>query len=331
MASDTFRIALVGAGGITGAHVGACKASEGRVAVTAVADPNTDAGAKVAGQTGATPFATDAAMFDAIKAGSVQVDGVVVCTPPNARIPIVERAMKLNLGILVEKPIAHRLQDAQKLAKMAEGYANIAAVGYCHRFVPAIEQMKRLMLGGQIGHPIRFENTFVTYFPAQKDRWMSDTSISGGGSFMDTGCHSLDLFLYFIGAPKLEGMVKDFAWPERGESGATAIVRWNRDDDDTTTTGIAGVIVSGWLEPDRFTVKLVGTEGSLFYDYLKPKDLVFVGTDGKSETLDVESHELRFLRQLIAFSNAVRGDKRAPLASFADALITAEVIDAANK
>ena len=330
MANETFRIALVGAGGISGAHIGACRASEGRVTVAAVADPNVEAGAKVAGQTGAIAFESDGAMFEAIKAGNVQVDGVVVCTPPNARISIVERAMSLGLGILVEKPLAHKLLDAQKLAKLAEGYRSVAAVGYCHRFTPAIAAMKRIMLSGQIGRPTRFENTFATYFPAQKDRWMSDVSISGGGSFMDTGCHSIDLFHFLIGEPRLSGMVKDFAWPGRGESGATALVDW-RDPSNPNSTSVAGVIVSGWLEPDRFTVRLIGTEGSLIYDYLKPKDLIYIGTDGKVESLTVETHELRFLRQLLAFAAATRGDTETLLATFSDGLIASRLIDSVSK
>ena len=48
-----FPIALVGAGGISAAHVDACKASEGRLRVVGVADPNPQARARVAAQTAA--------------------------------------------------------------------------------------------------------------------------------------------------------------------------------------------------------------------------------------------------------------------------------------
>lgn len=329
MPSKTFRIALIGAGGVSGAHVGACKTSEGRLVITAVADPKAESRNRVAEQAGAKPFNSADELFDAIKSGSAEADGVLVCTPPNARTAIIEQAMGMGLSVLAEKPLAHTLADARTLVQIASRSKAIGAVGYCHRFTPAVLEMKNMVRAGRIGRLTRFENTFATSFPALKDRWMSDPAISGGGSFIDTGCHSLDLFRFLVGQPWVEGIVKDHAWEGRGESSATAIVRASANGSEHP--GVAGVILSGWLEPDRFTLRLVGTEGSVGYDYLKPKDLVLTSTDGKSEILGVETHEVRFLHQLLAFTGAVADGATNQLATFADGLVTAEALDAAGR
>jgi predicted dehydrogenase len=132
-----------------------------------------------------------------------------------------------------------------------------------------------------------------------RDHWMSDPSVSGGGSFLDTGSHSIDLFNHLAGGGCPEAAVFHHAWPGRGESSATVLLR---GDDD-----VAGVIQSGWTEPARFVVTVVGTGGSLTYDYDRATELRLRLNDGREETIAVESHEVRFQRQLEAFALAGSG------------------------
>src|SRR5207248_10831004 len=115
--------------------------------------------------------------------------------------------------------------------------------------------------------------------PRLIDHWMSDPAVSGGGSFIDTGGHGLDLFLHLIGPGKVLSAVFDYAWPGRGESSATALLR--------SDSGVAGVIQSGWAEPARFTVTVVGTRGLLSYDYDHPTDLRFRSNEGRANTISV--------------------------------------------
>jgi len=173
------------------------------------------------------------------------------------------------------------------------------------------------MSAGSIGEISRFENTFAAPLGKMKDHWMSDVAVSGGGSFIDTGCHSLDLFLYLLGTGKVKSAVFHHAWPGRGESSATALLRSDK--------GVPGVIQSGWTEPARFAVTVVGTRGSLSYDYDFAEELRFRPNEGAEEKIAVETHEVRFQRQLEAFADAASGKTPAIApASFADGVITAE-------
>jgi predicted dehydrogenase len=158
-------------------------------------------------------------------------------------------------------------------------------------------------------------------------RWFSDPAVSGGGSFIDTGCHSLDLFHFLVGPSAVAGSVYDYDWKGRGESSATVLVKAK----DGTHKGVAGVILAGWLEPERFTVDLIGTGGSLHYDYMAGEDLIFKGADSKPHTIKVTTHEVRFREQLVGWAAAARGGARGNLAGFAEGLLAAESVEAAAR
>ena len=185
--------------------------------------------------------------------------------------------------------------------------------------------MKRMMAAGELGTITRFENTFAAPLPHMQGHWMSDPAVSGGGSFIDTGCHSLDLFLFLCGKATVDAANFHYAWPGRGESSTTVLVR--------SPEKVAGAINTGWLEPARFLVTVVGTKGLVQYDYEKATELFFRPNQGDAKTIAVEPHDLRFQRQLEAFADVLAsgGKGRERLASFADGLETARAVDEANR
>lgn len=327
----TFNIAIIGAGGIANAHSGAAKNSGGRVAVTAVVDPVEANRSKLAGEHGAKAFGTLEEMLAARKSG-LAVHGVVVCTPPSVRLPIVHQALEAGLHVLSEKPVAHTLSDARALAGLADRFPKqVAAVGYCHRFTPAVLKMNELVASGKIGRLTRFENAFACDLPGHETKWMSDPKAAGGGAFIDMGCHSLDLFHFMVGPARVHAAVFDYKWSGRSESGATVLVTSGRSAGPNVYAGTAGVILSGWAEASRFTVDLVGTSGTLHYDYEKPTELVFKDLVGKPEVHAIESHDVRFARQLVAFADAAQSGKASQLATFRDGLDAAEAVERASR
>jgi predicted dehydrogenase len=118
------------------------------------------------------------------------------------------------------------------------------------------------------------------------------------------------------------GAVYSKQWPGRGESNATVLLRGK---------SAAGIIQSGWLEPSRFQLNLVGTSGTLSYDYDRPTELLKIGADGTREVVAVVSHEPRFDEQLTSFARFARGGARSGLATFEDGLRVAQLVDAAAK
>ncbi|MEM6562379.1 MAG: Gfo/Idh/MocA family oxidoreductase, partial [Planctomycetota bacterium] len=218
----SLRLGLIGAGGIARAHLSAAQSLE-TMSIAAVADTRAEACHALASKANAKPFVSADAL---LAEGRDVVDAVVICTPPSSRIEIVRSALENGVAVLAEKPLAHTADDATELADLAETFDHVTtAVGYCHRFTPAVVEMKRRLAAGDLGHAVRFENVFACHFPAMAERWMSDRAVSGGGSFLDTGCHSLDLCQFVMGPTRVVGAVYGHCWPGRGESNATVLVQ----------------------------------------------------------------------------------------------------------
>lgn len=327
--NGSFALGVIGAGGISNAHSAAAKDSGGAVRIAAVVDPNAEAAKKLADQHGAQVFGSIDALFAAVDSGSIRLDGVVLCTPPTVRVDPIRAALQRGIAVLAEKPLASNPEDAARIVEIADAHPNaVFGIAYCHRFAPPIVEMKKLVASGKIGRLSRFENAFAFHHPPMAERWMSDPAVSGGGSFIDTGCHSLDLFRYLVGPAEVVGSVYDYDWNGRGESSATVLVKAS----EGKHAGVAGVILAGWLEPERFTVDLVGTSGSLHYDYMKPTELVYRPGIGQPEVITVESHEVRFSRQLAHFAKVARGEAaRGDLADARDGLGAAEAVDNAAR
>ncbi len=329
--NGTFRIAIIGAGGIAGAHSNAVKASGARLAITAVVDPVAENAAKLAEIHGAKTFSTPEAFFAAQKADNL-ADGVVICTPPSIRLKIVAGALKAKLPILSEKPLAHTLADAKKLASLAAKNKKIPTfVGYCHRFAPAVIALKEMVAKGKIGQLVRVENAFACDLPGHAGKWFSEPKRSGGGAYLDMGSHSIDLLHFLFGPAKTIGAIFNHKWKGRTETAATVLVRSTKKGGPNVPAGVAGLIISGWAETSRFTVALEGDAGTLFYDYEKPNELIFKDLVGKAEALPIESHDVRFTRQLTAFADAVQKKAKTSLATFADGLAAAVQNEAAVK
>jgi len=249
------RLGVVGAGGIARTHAGAvAQADVGRV--VAAADPNRDALTAFADATGAEAHESADAMLQAIASGSLEVDALVICSPPSFRRAVIGPALEQGL---VEKPLAANLDEARALAELARQHSDrIAAIGYCHRFTPAVLEMRRLVESGSIGRLTRFENVFAFHDPSKASQWFSDPAVSGGGALMDAGCHSLDLFQFLVGVPKVAGMVGDQTWPGRGESASTPTgrLRGVQMDSGSTTTSTS-VRVRAWRGPPGYSSRPV--------------------------------------------------------------------------
>lgn len=328
---STFKIGIIGAGGIAGAHAAAAKSSEGKVRIVAVADPSEAGRTKLAGEWDAKAYASSDELV--ANARSLGLEGVVVCTPPHVRVGIVHSALEAGLAVLSEKPIASSLADAHALADLARKHSKArTAVAYCHRFTPAVIEMKRQIDAGRLGRVTRFENIFACDLPGHEGKWFSDLSVSGGGAFIDMGSHSVDLYRYVIGEAALLAAAFDHKWTGRAETGASVLLRSvTSAGGRNLPAGVAGFIASGWAETSRFTVAIHGTEGSMFYDYEKPEEIVYKDLLGKPEVKPIETCGVRFTRQLVQFSDYARGGASGGLASFEDGLATARIVDGANR
>jgi predicted dehydrogenase len=130
------RLGIVGAGRIAQvAHLPAATKAD-RVRLVAICDPSPLLAHGVA-QRYDVPGYTD---LERLLASGV--DAVVVATPDRTHLPLAERALRAGKHVLVEKPLADTVANAERLARIAAGSGCKLQVGAMKRHDPGIEYAK---------------------------------------------------------------------------------------------------------------------------------------------------------------------------------------------
>ncbi|HEU4353087.1 MAG TPA: Gfo/Idh/MocA family oxidoreductase [Burkholderiales bacterium] len=127
------------------------------------------------------------------------VDAVLVLTPPNTHLDIVERCAAAGKHVLLEKPLEVYTAKAEQLVKKAS-HVKLGVV-LQHRFRPAAEQLRQRLnsLGKLVSASAAIPNWRPqTYYdqPGRGTRWRD-----GGGVLLTQAIHTLDLFLSYTGEP----------------------------------------------------------------------------------------------------------------------------------
>jgi predicted dehydrogenase len=208
--AEPVRLALLGCGGIATAHLSAYAALPelGRVVVACDSDPEN--ARRRAEETGA------AACFDVEEALSRDdVEAVDLCLPHDLHAPVTLAAAAAGKHVLVEKPIARNLEEADRMIAACAAAGVHLMVAHCQRFSAERQTAKRLVDDGAIGriYLMRTDhNQWVDYPPGH---WINDPAKLGGGGVAGSGVHHLDVLRWFCG---------DVAWVSAGlaRSGLTA-------------------------------------------------------------------------------------------------------------
>ena len=205
------------------------------------------------------------------------VDAVLVLTPPNTHLEIVERCAAAGKHVLLEKPLEVSTDKAERLVQACRNVK--LGVVLQHRFRPAAQKLREMLprLGKVVSASAAIPNWRPqSYYdqPGRGTRWRD-----GGGVLLTQAIHTLDLFLSFTGEP---AEVKSFATTTpihkmetedlvaatvRFRSGALGVVH-------ATTTAYPGF-------PER--IELIGTQGTALLE----------GTSLKMSFSDAQSLEMK--------------------------------------
>ena len=80
------------------------------------------------------------------------IDAVVIATPAPTHSDLTCAALSAGKHVLVEKPLALRLFDADRIAEVASQSSRILMVGHLMVFHPAVVRLRELMQSGELGH-----------------------------------------------------------------------------------------------------------------------------------------------------------------------------------
>ena len=79
------------------------------------------------------------------------LDGVVIATPAETHYGIAKSAMEAGKDVFVEKPMALRSAEVERLMDLAERQQRILMVGHLLEFHPAITRLQQMVENGELG------------------------------------------------------------------------------------------------------------------------------------------------------------------------------------
>ena len=136
------RIAVLGCGYWGSNHIRTLKSLG---ALHAVSDVNPARAEGFASEQGCLAIEPDA-LF-----GRDDIDAIIMALPPQFHAPLAIRAVEAGKDVLVEKPIALNVADAERAVAAAQANGRVFMVGHVLRFHPAFEQLKQLIDDGELG------------------------------------------------------------------------------------------------------------------------------------------------------------------------------------
>ena len=146
------------------------------------------------------------------------VDLVDICTPGDSHAEIAEAALEAGKHVLVEKPLANTVEEAESMAavaRRAREFGVRASVGFTYRRMPAMQLARQLVAEGRIGEIRQVRAQYLQDWLADAQEplgWRLDKEKAGSGALGDIGAHIVDMTCFLTGQrfAGVSGMLETF-------------------------------------------------------------------------------------------------------------------------
>ena len=177
------RFAIIGgAAGIAVTHFKALEELPG-ASIVGLADINAEGGAARAAELGCPFFLDHREML-----AEVKPDVAVICAPHPFHPPLALDAFAAGAHVLVEKPIAVSVADADTMIEAADRAGRLLVVSFQQRFRPVVEYVQGMVARGELGDLVRVLCVEPWYRPAayySSASWRGTWKGEGGGVLMN--------------------------------------------------------------------------------------------------------------------------------------------------
>ncbi|MFC4543597.1 Gfo/Idh/MocA family protein [Halosolutus amylolyticus] len=212
------------------------------------------------------------------------VDAVIVTTPNRFHEPIAVDALEAGRHVLVEKPLAHNLESAERIAATAARSDGVCMVGFHNRHAASMAMFEEQDARGRFGDLTHVEANYVRRRGVPgPGSWFTDPDLAGGGALLDIGVHALDLALYALNFPEITevsgvtrttfGTREEYADPDGfGDNWDAEAETYEVDDSVSafirTTDGQTISLEAAWAtnREESMDFRIRGTEGGAQFD-----------------------------------------------------------------
>jgi predicted dehydrogenase len=315
-----FRLAIAGAGAVVErCHLPAARVCPG-IRVVALADKDVRRAAALAARFGIPKVTAD---YRELHDGA---DGVLVALPNALHAPAAIDFLRQGVPVLVEKPMALNVAEAEEMLRCARETNAVLAVGLVVRHAAGARWIKQAATEELLGPLRRLDLEYGaagSWRPASSALFSKEQA--GGGVLVDLGSHALDLAVWWLGRPRLLECRDDAMGGLEAE--CTVLLSFAGP-----TAPVTGTIALSRLRSLANTVRIEGERGAVEWDLVS--DTVRVrpsagrrgeGRPGPPCTRRRSTTEM-FADQLRAFAGAATGSGE-PTADGECALPVVELIE----
>jgi predicted dehydrogenase len=302
------------------------------IRIVGISDPDRNLFDRYAAKFGLDPALYHADLEEMLRTTKPQA--VLVYSSTFDHRKIVELCAKLHVPVMMEKPLAVSLQDAQAIERAArEGNIQVL-VNYETSWYPNNHAMYELVHTGSVGdvrkvvvhdgHKGPKEIGVSTEFL----NWLSDPKLNGGGALFDFGCYGADLMTWLMNGEKplsvtaVTQQIKPEIYPHVDDE-ATIILTYPKAQ---------AIVQASWNWPfDRKDMEVYGRTG---YVITVGRDDLKVRRAGEKQEQITAAQKVPFpYADSITYLRAVVLDGLKPdgLSSLETNMIVTEILDAARQ
>lgn len=197
---NQFRVGILGCGGIGHYHAEALAALPDRFKIVAACDPVAANAAKVAAAFNIPSQSGDFASL----LGRPDIDIVHICTPSSMHTEQAVAVLKSGKHVVVEKPIAGSLADADALIAAERASGRSAMPIFQNRFTSGYAQALAVRRAGLLGRHVvsNIETAWLRYGSYYDVAWRGKWATELGGCLTTHAIHAHDLLCFLVGRPK---------------------------------------------------------------------------------------------------------------------------------
>lgn len=190
-------------------------------------------------------------------------DLVAVVVPTYLHFEVASYLLEQSINVLIEKPITSTIEEAQSLIELAHKRGAKIAVGHIERFNPAVIEVKRRIVAGELGQVFHMHARRLGPFPPR---------IRDVGVTLDLATHDIDVMRYLADAE----IERVYAETQRRihatcEDLVLGVLRF--------TNEAIGMLDVNWLTPTKVReLSITGDRGMYLINYLT-QDLYFYEND----------------------------------------------------
>lgn len=283
----SIRLGLIGCGRMAEKHAAALAEVKGAI-LTAVSDIKAERMEKVAGiyQSLSGRGGVRKDEDPTLLIHSPELDGVVIAASSHLHGELAIEALKAGKHVLVEKPMALKLDEAAEMIRLSEERGRYLLAAHQLRYWGAIKRMKEILSEGRLGTLYAGSiHLYITrpmeYYLSSpwRGRWETD-----GGLLLNQGIHLLDLLLWMMGdVEQVYGMTVHSRKGKETEDAATGVLRFR-----SGASGLIDMNVITYPENLEMGISLFGEKGTLALSGPKMDRLRRFAVTGSSEEKKME-------------------------------------------